>query len=367
MDEIDTPQAALELSVLQQAFTAIKFSVMVTDCRKPDNPIVYVNHAFEELTGYKLCDVVGLNPRILHGTRVNQDGLVEIRTAIRNGTMCTVEITDTRKDGTDVWVRVSIVPIFNDRQELTHFVGFTADITKEKAREEERDYIVAALAHDLKDQVGGAERIFALIAEGVYGQVSDIAVELLRAMSAGHRDILNTLENVLEVYRSENANKLLKIERQELSTLLPEWVSLVQIYALERAIRISCAVSPELSCIADRSSLRRVIFNLLENAIKFSPDGSEITVTARRTSSGVELAVIDAGPGLAEEELETIFAKLGKGKETRLSPGCGLGLYTCRRLVTAHGWQISCMNNENGIGARFVIEIPDNAILAESE
>jgi PAS domain S-box-containing protein len=361
LDKPDAQIAHLELSLLQQAFTAIKFSVMVTDYRQPDNPIVYVNSAFEELTGYKLCDVAGLNPRFLHGNKGNQDGLLEIRDAIKSGRTCTVTLSDTKKDGSHIWVKVNIVPIYNERQELTHFVGFTADISSEKVREEERDYIVAALAHDLKDQVGGAAQIFALMAEGGLGPVSPRMTELLTVLSAGHKEIIHTLENVLEVYRSEKSAELLNLEPLNLTKLLPEWISVLQYLAKERNIQIVCSTTPDnLTCRGDRSSARRMLLNLLQNAIKFSPSDSQITVTATRLSGGVEIAVCDAGTGIAAEEIDTIFAKLGRGKKTRFSPGCGLGLYTCRRLATAHGWKINCRNND-GPGATFIVEIPEKA------
>jgi|AGTN01.1.fsa_nt_gi PAS domain S-box len=359
MNEQTEITAEEQLSILEQAFSAVKFSVIITDYRKPDNPIVYVNSAFEELTGYKMSEVLGVNPRILHGSDHNQKSLCDIRDAIRTGNPCSVVLSDMCKDGKKIWVKVSIVPLFDEKNKVTHFVGFTVDISNEKALEEERDYVVAALAHDTKGQIGSVQHLFAFIARGYYGAISKELAHVISIISRGNKDVLNTLENVLELYRHGRKSDSLQIDQIDLSRALPEWILIFESRVADLKVKLRCSTgSDPVICRADRLGLRRVVVNLLDNALKFTPEGGEIEIAARNTQTGTEISVTDTGEGVDEEDLENIFDQFVKAKEGRYSPGCGLGLHTCRKIIDAHGGSIRCQSNAPKPGVTFVVELP---------
>ena len=185
------------LALLEKAFAIAKISVLITDARKPDNPIVYANAAFENQTGYKLAEVMGLNPRFLHGDDSNQAGSMDLGAAVRNRQACVAEMCDYRKDGTPLWVEVTITPIFGgaDNDELTHFVGFTRDISDRKELEEERECMVAALAHDLKNPSIGAERVFDYMLAGQMGAMDDEVRETIALLSRANKDTCSGLQS----------------------------------------------------------------------------------------------------------------------------------------------------------------------------
>jgi signal transduction histidine kinase len=119
--------------------------------------------------------------------------------------------------------------------------------------------------------------------------------------------------------------------------------------------------SSPLVAAADAQKLRQILTNLLDNAVKFSPDGGTITVTAGRRADRIEIAVADEGVGIPQAEQELIFRKfyraLDPGNESRGGPGAGLGLFIVRGLVTAMGGRIWVSSLENE-GSRFVFELP---------
>ncbi|WP_149277009.1 sensor histidine kinase [Pareuzebyella sediminis] len=106
--------------------------IVITDAQQPDNPIVYFNSAFQELSGYTEEEIYQRNCRFLQADDRNQEGVKRMREAIKNGTSCQVEIKNYKKDGTLFWNEVSINPIMDEEGQITHFVGIQNDITYRK-------------------------------------------------------------------------------------------------------------------------------------------------------------------------------------------------------------------------------------------
>jgi PAS domain S-box-containing protein len=129
-----------ELRLSNQAIAASINGIVIADAREPEMPIIYVNPAFERLTGYAAQEVVGRNCRFLQGNDREQPGLKELREALRDGTSCTVVLANYRKDGTLFWNELSISPIYDSEGTLTHFVGIQMDITERKQAQEALHY-----------------------------------------------------------------------------------------------------------------------------------------------------------------------------------------------------------------------------------
>jgi len=120
-------ELALKDRALEEAFDGITIS----DARRPDNPLIYVNSGFERLTGYSRNEVLGLNCRFLQGPAVSQSELDRIRISLRDKTPCTVLLQNFRKDGSLFWNRLSITPVRDASGEVTHFIGVQSDVTEE--------------------------------------------------------------------------------------------------------------------------------------------------------------------------------------------------------------------------------------------
>jgi signal transduction histidine kinase len=119
---------------------------------------------------------------------------------------------------------------------------------------------------------------------------------------------------------------------------------------------IDLGADESLGAEADRDKLRRVLVNLIDNAIKFSPDGGKVTVAGKKRPGVVELRVVDEGVGIPEEERERIFRKFYRGSPSVLRGGTGLGLFISRGLVTAMGGRI-WVDSVEGEGSSFVLEL----------
>lgn len=128
-------------SLLERALAAAGEGIVIADARLPDMPLIYVNAAFEEVTGYSRAEALGRNCRFLQGPGTDPGALAQIRRAIAERRAVVVELLNYRKDGTPFWNRLTITPVFDAGGEVTHFIGVQSDVT---ARRLAQDRLAAA-------------------------------------------------------------------------------------------------------------------------------------------------------------------------------------------------------------------------------
>lgn len=175
-------------------------STILVDARQPDLPVVYVNPAFETLTGYPREEIIGRNCRFLQGDDRDQEGLKTLRAALRDGEACTVTLRNYRKDGSMFWNQLRVAPLRDEQGQVTHFIGIQDDITAHIRTD-------TALAHS----------------ETRYRQMFDNnhAVQLLIDPTTGQ--IKDANPAAVEYYGYSRA-QLLTMRIQEINVLSPEAV-----------------------------------------------------------------------------------------------------------------------------------------------
>jgi len=125
-----------QLQLLERAIAASSNGIVITDAKKPDNPVIYVNPGFEQITGYRKEEIIGKNCRFLQGDDFTQPALEELRQAIKEKRTCDVRLRNYRQDGTLFWNDFSISPVRDSLGTLTHYIGIQRDITPLKQAEE---------------------------------------------------------------------------------------------------------------------------------------------------------------------------------------------------------------------------------------
>ncbi|MDO8122088.1 SpoIIE family protein phosphatase [Isoptericola sp. b490] len=153
-DGVDAPQVSPaptelgEADLLRRAAAASDLSFTISDPRQPDNPLVWVNPAFEQVTGYRAEDVLGSNCRFLQGPDTDPAAIARMREAVRTGRTVAETVLNHRKDGTAFWNQVVISPITDAAGEVTHFVGIQADVTARVTAELAREAAMDAVQAD---------------------------------------------------------------------------------------------------------------------------------------------------------------------------------------------------------------------------
>src|ERR687890_2276027 len=214
-----------KLRLLERAVTASTNSIVISDPNQPDDPLVYVNPAFERTTGYTAEEVLGRNCRFLQDEDRDQPALGELRAAVHEGRHCSVVIRNYRKDGTLFWNELSIYPVRDEEHRVSNFVGVQNDITERIRSEEilseirrtERRRIARDL-HDivLQDLSGALQslRLTDLHAKGS-GMALDLEEELeaLGRASSGLRSAIYDLRRERERPFLESVESLVELNQ----------------------------------------------------------------------------------------------------------------------------------------------------------
>ncbi len=129
-------EAELRLRLLERAVEASFSSISMADANKPDMPLIYVNPAFERITGYSRDEALGRNCRFLHGQEKAQPGLDEIRAVLREGRTGEALVRNYRNDGTPFWNDLRIAPVHDEQGRITHFIGISDDVTERREADE---------------------------------------------------------------------------------------------------------------------------------------------------------------------------------------------------------------------------------------
>ena len=135
--------ANISLDLLDQAIASSSVGIVIADINQPNQPLIYCNPAFEQITGYSSEEVLGYNCKFLQGADTDPQAVEIIRRAVKSQTGCCVVLKNYRKDGTSFWNELTISPVFDDQNQLTHFIGVQSDITEKieviKALKESED------------------------------------------------------------------------------------------------------------------------------------------------------------------------------------------------------------------------------------
>lgn len=259
-----------------------------------------------------------------------------------------------------------------DHRQLRRSINYAIErhksqqLTAERIRlYEQREDFIATLTHDLKNPLIGANRILELMAAGTLGKLTEQQVRLLLNLKDSNDALIAMVINLLEVYRFDtNVDKLQK-ENTDLSNLIESYIETAMPLLKDKNIElvVSCQT---FGCVPiEQNAIFRVIQNLVENAIKFTPKNGQIKIRLWLENGNVFFQVADTGPGVPEEERARLFQRFFQGRRGKASTfGTGLGLYLCRQIVQAHNGNIWCEEYEENNGAVFTLTIPTRSDIA---
>jgi PAS domain S-box-containing protein len=321
-----------KLRLLERAVTASTNSISITDPNQPDDPLVYVNPAFERMTGYPAKQVLGRNCRFLQGEERDQPAVEELRAAVYEGRHCTVVLKNYRKDGTLFWNELSIYPMWDEKGRVSNFVGVQNDVTERIDAEEvlaemrraERRRIARDL-HDivLQDLSGALQslRLTHLRAEDL-GVGLDLGEELeaLGRASSGLRGAIYDLRREKERPFVRSVESLVELNRQ----LTP---------GRETKLVVEEGFPEELPREVD-VELLRVLQEALVNArrhsearnveVRLRAEGGTLVAEVTDDGRGFDAASTRAGVGLSamRERVEGLGGEI----EVSTRPGGGTGV-----------------------------------------
>ena len=169
--------------------------------------------------------------------------------------------------------------------------------------------------------------------------------------------VLSMLTTLMDISEAETGTMKLNVSQVALPEIAREIVELYEDTAEDAGVTLQSSVPADLNVPADRDRLRQALANLVDNAIKYTPRGGRVDVSAARDQDTVMIRVADTGPGISEQDLPRIFDRLYRGDQSRTTRGLGLGLSLVRAYVEAQGGNVSVVNAP-GHGSVFEIRLP---------
>ena len=262
------------------------------------------------------------------------------------------------RDRTIAWRTFRVVQ--DDGEPLT--IGVGQDITERHAAREalaeanlRKEQFIALLAHELRTPLNAAMGWFHIHRTGqpesAFARSAEAVERNLQMMHA-------LIEDIVDFNRAEFGKLTLNKHDVDVQALLIDVVMSARSIADARQIRTRVDVPDGLPDIeADPKRLRQVMLNVVSNALKFTPAGGDVIVSARASQQGLEISVVDNGPGIAPEHIERVFDPMYQPGGGERSDGLGLGLALVKRLVDAHGGRVRITSGE-GRGTNVTITLP---------
>jgi PAS domain S-box-containing protein len=338
------------------------------------------NNGAERIFGYSADEMVGQSiVKLLPADR--QDEEAKILARLQRGEQVDhFETKRRRKDGKIIDVSLTISPIRNAQGVIVGASKIARDITDQKealrklaeAHEQlqradrMKAEFLATLSHELRTPLSAILGWIQILKESASPE--EIA-EGIPVIERNVRMQSQMIEDLLDMGRIESGKVSLDVQRVDLEAVVGAGIETVRPAATAKEIRLTSAFSDVSGIVmGDKDRLQQVVWNLLANAVKFTPKNGRIHVVVKRANSHVEIEVIDSGQGIAPEFLGEVFDRFRQADATttRRHGGLGLGLAIVKHLAELHGGTVRVASEGEGQGATFTVCLPLQPLRHES-
>ncbi len=374
-------QQAEQVRLLQSVVVNTNDAVVITAAEPIDNlgpQILYVNEAFSKITGYSPEEVLGKTPRILQGDKTDQAELARIRSALARWEAVTVEVINYRKDGSEFWNELSIVPVADKDGWYTHWIAIQRDTTSRRQAEQalrksetdrlalEREKELSTLkarffsmaSHEFRTPLSTALAAAQLL-ENSQTDWENTAKRLrnLHRIQDAVRNMVQLLDDILTINRAEAKELAFNPQPLELNNLCQQLIEEMHLNSGKTNLLTFTCMGKPIPCCLDEKLVRSILSNLLSNAIKYSPGGEMVHLKLEFQFDQVLFQVTDQGIGITEVDRQQLFEPFYRGKNAHTIPGTGLGLVVVKKCVDLHQGRIDITSSINS-GTVCIVILP---------
>lgn len=355
----------------------------------PNGKIVTWNLGAERFKGYKAKEILGKHFSEFYPTEARESGWPEheLQVATEKG-----RIVDTgwriRKDGTRFWANVTITALRDDAGKLIGFAKLTRDLTESKRvealeaasgqREEMldaersarmsaqratriKDEFLATLSHELRTPLSAILGWTQVLMRADPPKGPEMQKRAIDVIDRNARAQVQLIDDLLDLSRIMTGKLRLDLQQISIGSVVQAAVDSAMPSAEVKGIRLKAIIGASHDTVsADPTRLQQVVWNLLTNAIKFTPRGGQVHVLLQRVNSHIELSVSDTGIGISQSYLPHVFDRFSQmdSSTTRTFGGLGLGLAICKQIVELHGGSIRAASRGENQGSTFLVQLP---------
>lgn len=361
-------EADAERRLLRAVLESLPVGLVIADAST--EAITHVNGMAAELlgvplTGASLADAAReLNARRPDGSMIPREEWPITRALAHGETVTLAEMTVTVGDSAAVPLLVNAAPVLGPDETPVAGVLAFQDVSRLKEVDRLKDEFLSVASHELKTPLTPLLGLTQLMLRSIERGRAPSAEQLTSNLRAIHRQAMHMSElvnDLLDVSRIQRGRLELHLQEFDIVALAADILERFESLQTERErrrLRLQTAVQ-SITGTWDRSRIDQVVTNLVSNAIKYSPQDSEVLVSVVETDGGVRLSVRDQGIGIPAEEQPRLFEPFYRATNAsvRNYPGVGLGLHITRELVERHGGRIRVESAE-GEGSTFVVDLP---------
>ena len=356
----------------------LDYAIFILDV---DARVVRWSAGAESILGYQEAEILGKPNSIIFTPEDIERGKdkQEIKTAVTEG-QAEDERWHVRKDGSRFWASGILTPLRDETGQLRGFAKILRDFTERKQAEDERtqilareqearaaaeaanrmkDEFLATLSHELRTPLNAMLGWTRLLNTRKFDEAT--TARAMETIERTARSQAQLVEDLLDVSRIIQGKLRLNVRPIDLASVIEAVLDSIRPAADAKAIQLQSVLAPAAGSVAgDSDRLQQIIWNMLSNAIKFTPNEGRVQVRLERISSHVEMTITDTGQGISPDFVPFVFDRFRQADSsmTRSYSGLGLGLAIVRHLVELHGGTVFAESGGENQGATFVVQLP---------
>jgi two-component system phosphate regulon sensor histidine kinase PhoR len=339
--------------ILAAVINSLADGILVTD---EQGYIILYNQKAEALLGIKGRTALGEPVR----DYIKNDLLVRIINKIltldlpfHTEEICLIDSGDSR-------IRVHVCPVRDENALLLGSVTLIHDMTQLSAIDKVKSNFLAMVSHQLKSPLSSTLLQTSILLDGMVGELNEKQRDLLQKIKAKTRGMTDLINDILDVCYIEEGGYVTQIESLNLSEILKRTIEVVQPQVQDKGITLQTTVGDHLLFMhGNKSSMEAMCINLIMNAIKYTPQGGQVSIDLSKNGQCLQLKVSDTGIGIEEKDIPHIFNKFfrERSERTKHISGTGLGLSIVKGVVDAHSGSIN-VESEVEKGTTFTVLLP---------
>lgn len=369
----------IEIHLLKQCMARVNDVVIITNATSAEQSthrIVFVNDAFERITGYSRQEAMGQSPRMLQGENTQRSEVKRLRQAILECRSARVELINYAKGGREFWSEIDINPVFDAAGRCTHWISVQRDVTIRKQAEVDmvqlcdramesalmKEHFLSTISHEICTPMNGVIGMTDLLLDT---PLDPEQLDYVEALNQSGQALMSIINGILDFSKMEAGNVNIESRPFELQRMVDTCLDLVAPKARQKGLSVRCTLDGQIpaTLMGDEARIRQVLLVLLGNAVKFTGSGG-IALDVRQISfegdvHRIRFEIRDTGIGIVGADIKRLFQHFQQldGSITRKHGGIGLGLAISRQLVELMHGQID-VESQAGKGSLFWFELP---------